>query len=59
MKTSSKIGKGTSINLIENTTQMMVISQFSEIIRIDAKPVLSAGRSTSGPASSTSTPMTK
>ncbi len=48
MKTSSKIGKVTSINLVDDTTEMMVISQFGKIIRIDTKSVRSAGRSTSG-----------
>jgi DNA gyrase subunit A len=47
-KTSSKIGKVTSINLVDDTTEMMVISQFGKIIRIDTKSVRSAGRSTSG-----------
>jgi DNA gyrase/topoisomerase IV subunit A len=32
----------------DDTTEMMVISQFGEIIRIDTKSVRSAGRSTSG-----------
>ncbi len=48
MKTTSKIGKVASINLVDETTEMMVISQFGKIIRIDTKSVRSAGRSTSG-----------
>jgi DNA gyrase subunit A len=48
MKTSTKIGKVTSINLVDDTTEMMLISQFGKIIRIDTKTVRSAGRSTSG-----------
>jgi hypothetical protein len=48
MKTSSKIGKVTSINLVDDTTEMIVISQFGKIIRIDTKSVRSAGHSTSG-----------
>ena len=48
MKTSAKTGKVTSINLVDDTTEMMVISQFGKIIRIDTKSVRSAGRSTSG-----------
>jgi DNA gyrase subunit A len=48
MKTGSKIGKVTSIQLVDDTTEMMVISQFGKIIRIDTKSVRSAGRSTSG-----------
>jgi len=48
MKTGAKIGKVTSINLVDDTTEMMVISQFGKIIRIDTKSVRSAGRSTQG-----------
>ena len=48
MKTSSKIGKVTSINLVDDTTEMMVISQFGKIIRIDTKSVRAAGRATMG-----------
>jgi DNA gyrase subunit A len=48
MKTSAKTGKVTSINLVDDTTEMMVISQFGKIIRIDTKQVRAAGRSTSG-----------
>jgi DNA gyrase subunit A len=48
MKTTPKIGKVTAINLVDDTTEMMLISQFGKIIRIDTKTVRSAGRSTSG-----------
>ena len=48
MKANAKIGKVTAINLVDDTTEMMVISQFGKIIRIDTKSVRSAGRSTSG-----------
>ena len=48
MKTTPKIGKVASIQLVDDTTEMMVISQFGKIIRIDTKSVRSAGRSTSG-----------
>ena len=48
MKTSAKTGKVTSINLVDDTTEMMVISQFGKIIRIDTKQVRAAGRSTQG-----------
>jgi len=48
MKTSAKTGKVTSISLVDDTTEMMVISQFGKIIRIDTKQVRAAGRSTSG-----------
>ena len=48
MKTTPKVGKVASILLVDDTTEMMVISQFGKIIRIDTKQVRSAGRSTSG-----------
>ena len=48
MKTSAKIGKVTNINLVDDTTEMMVISQFGKIIRIDTKSVRAAGRATMG-----------
>jgi DNA gyrase subunit A len=48
MKTTPKIGKVTSIQLVDDTTEMMVISQFGKIIRIDTKTVRGAGRNTSG-----------
>ncbi len=48
MKTGAKTGKVTSIQLVDDTTEMMLISQFGKIIRIDTKTVRSAGRSTSG-----------
>jgi DNA gyrase subunit A len=48
MKTTPKVGKVASIQLVDDTTEMMVISQFGKIIRIDTKQVRSAGRSTSG-----------
>ena len=48
MKTNTKTGKVTSINLVDDTTELMLISQFGKIIRIDTKQVRAAGRSTSG-----------
>jgi DNA gyrase subunit A len=48
MKATPKIGKVSSINLVDDTSELMVISQFGKIIRIDTKSVRSAGRSTSG-----------
>ena len=48
MKTTPKVGKVVSIQLVDDTTEMMVISQFGKIIRIDTKSVRAAGRSTSG-----------
>ena len=48
MKATPKIGKVAGINLVDDTTEMMLISQFGKIIRIDTKTIRSAGRSTSG-----------
>jgi DNA gyrase subunit A len=48
MKTTPKIGKVAAINLVDDTTEMMVISQFGKIIRIDTKSVRAAGRATMG-----------
>jgi DNA gyrase subunit A len=48
MKATAKVGKVVTIQLVDDTTEMMVISQFGKIIRIDTKSVRSAGRSTSG-----------
>jgi DNA gyrase subunit A len=48
MKTTPKIGKVTGINLVDDTTELMVISQFGKIIRIDTKSIRAAGRSTQG-----------
>ena len=48
MKATPKIGKVSAINLVDETSELMVISQFGKIIRIDTKCVRAAGRSTSG-----------
>jgi DNA gyrase subunit A len=48
MRTTPKIGPVNSINLVDDTTEMMVISQFGKIIRIDTKSVRAAGRATMG-----------
>jgi DNA gyrase subunit A len=48
MKCGAKTGKVTTIQLVDDTTEMMVISQFGKIIRIDTKSVRAAGRSTGG-----------
>ena len=48
MKTTPKIGKVAAIQLVDDTTELMVISQFGKIIRIDTKTIRSAGRATSG-----------
>jgi DNA gyrase subunit A len=48
MKATPKIGKVTGINLVDETSELMLISQFGKIIRIDTKSIRAAGRSTSG-----------
>ncbi len=48
VKTSTKNGKVTEINLVDETSELMVISQFGKIIRIDTKSIRAAGRSTMG-----------
>ena len=48
MRATPKIGKVAAIQLVDDTTEMMVISQFGKIIRIDTKSVRAAGRATMG-----------
>ncbi len=48
LKTGAKNGKVQSINLVDETSELMVISQYGKIIRIDTKTVRAAGRSTQG-----------
>jgi DNA gyrase subunit A len=48
LKATAKVGKTTSILLVNETSELMVISQFGKIIRIDTKTVRAAGRATQG-----------
>jgi DNA gyrase subunit A len=48
LKTARKIGQVTGINLVDETSELMVVSQFGKIIRIDTKSIRAAGRSTQG-----------
>ncbi len=48
LKATSKVGKSASILLVDETSELMVISQFGKIIRIDTKSIRAAGRSTQG-----------
>ena len=48
VKTTAKNGKVSGINLVDETSELMVISQFGKIIRIDTKSIRAAGRSTQG-----------
>jgi len=48
LKASSKVGRSASILLVDETSELMVISQFGKIIRIDTKTIRAAGRATQG-----------
>ena len=48
MAVTERIGKVNTIQLVDDTSELMVISQFGKIIRIDTKGVRAAGRATQG-----------
>jgi DNA gyrase subunit A len=48
VKTTARNGKVSSIQLVDETSELMVISQYGKIIRIDTKSIREAGRSTQG-----------
>jgi DNA gyrase subunit A len=48
VKTTARNGKVTSILLVDDTSELVVISQYGKIIRIDTKTIRAAGRSTQG-----------
>jgi DNA gyrase subunit A len=48
LKATPKVGKNSSILLVSEVSELMVISQFGKIIRIDTKTVRAAGRATQG-----------
>ena len=48
LKATAKVGKTASILLVNETSELMVISQFGKIIRIDTKTIRAAGRATQG-----------
>jgi DNA gyrase subunit A len=48
LKATTKVGKVTSIQQVDETSELMVISQFGKIIRMDTKTIRAAGRSTQG-----------
>jgi hypothetical protein len=47
LKATGKVGKTTAILPVDETSELMVISQFGKMIRIDTKTIRAAGRSTS------------
>jgi len=48
IKANSKVGKIMSILPVDETSELMIISQFGKMIRIDTKTIRAAGRSTQG-----------
>jgi DNA gyrase subunit A len=48
LKATPKVGKSSSILLVNETSELMVISQWGKIIRLDTKTVRAAGRATQG-----------
>jgi len=48
VKTTTRNGKVSSIQLVDETSELMVISQYGKIIRIDTTTIREAGRSTQG-----------
>jgi DNA gyrase subunit A len=48
LKATPKVGKTASILLVNENSELMVISQFGKIIRIDTKQIRAAGRATQG-----------
>jgi DNA gyrase subunit A len=48
MAVTPRIGRVSSIQLVDDASELMVISQFGKIIRIDTKTIRAAGRATQG-----------
>jgi len=48
LKATPKVGKTASILLVDETSELMVISQYGKIIRVDTKTIRAAGRATQG-----------
>src|ERR1700691_286761 len=48
MAVTPRIGRVNTIQLVDDTSELMVISQWGKIIRIDTKTVRAAGRATKG-----------
>ena len=48
LKATPKVGKTNAILLVSEASEMMAISQFGKIIRIDTKSIRAAGRATQG-----------
>jgi len=48
MAVTPRIGRVNTIELVDDSSELMVISQFGKIIRIDTKTIRAAGRATQG-----------
>ncbi|MGH9588889.1 MAG: DNA gyrase C-terminal beta-propeller domain-containing protein, partial [Terracidiphilus sp.] len=48
LKATAKVGKSAAILLVDEQSELIIISQFGKIIRIDTKQVRAAGRATQG-----------
>jgi DNA gyrase subunit A len=48
MNVTPRIGRVSGIQLVDDTSELMVISQFGKIIRIDTRTIRAAGRATQG-----------
>ena len=48
MAVTERIGRVNTIQLVDETSELMVISQFGKIIRVDTKTIRNAGRATQG-----------
>jgi len=48
LSVTDRVGRVNSIQLVDETSELMVISQFGKIIRCDTKTIRSAGRATQG-----------
>jgi DNA gyrase subunit A len=48
MAVTERIGRVNTIQLVDDTSELMVISQFGKIIRVDTKSIRAAGRATQG-----------
>jgi DNA gyrase subunit A len=48
LSVTERVGRVNTIQLVDDTSELIVISQFGKIIRIDTKTVRSAGRATQG-----------
>ncbi len=48
MAVTERIGRVNTIQLVDDTSELIVISQFGKIIRVDTKTIRAAGRATQG-----------